>query len=125
MSITAFFAVCILSIDFMIYFFFKLVYAEKRRAKPRRLPPEYYDDEFSACRRSESSPAQLVPARKKRLPRGMNVLSVPTPKVKLPGSMERKQQRDDAASPTNLAELLAYRRIVSLFAHASPDRKAS
>ncbi|HKD52331.1 MAG TPA: hypothetical protein VKB90_16105, partial [Candidatus Acidoferrum sp.] len=34
-----FFALCILSIDFKICFFFKLVYGEKRRAKPRRLPP--------------------------------------------------------------------------------------
>lgn len=36
---SGFFALCILSIDFKIYFFFKLVYGEKRRAKPRRLPP--------------------------------------------------------------------------------------
>ena len=124
MSITAFFAVCILSIDFMIYFFFKLVYAEKRRAKPRRLPPEYYDDEFSADCRSESSPAQLVPARKNRLARAMSVLSMPTPKVKLPDSTGRKQ-RDNAAPSKNSTELLAHRRIISLFAHAGPGRKAS
>lgn len=124
MSITAFFAVCILSIDFMIYFFFKLVYAEKHRAKPRRLPTQYYDDEFSAgC--SESCPAQLVPARKNRLARAMNVLSMPTAKVKLPGSTERKQQQDDAASPRNSAELLAHRGIVSSHVRAGRDRKAS
>jgi len=44
MSLTVFFAFCILGIDFMIYFFFKLVYGEKRRAKRRRLPPGYYND---------------------------------------------------------------------------------
>jgi len=44
MSLTVFFALCILGIDFMIYFFFKLVYGEKRRAKRRRLPPGYYND---------------------------------------------------------------------------------
>lgn len=44
MSLTVFFAFCILGIDFMIYFFFKLVYGEKRRAKRRRLPPGYCND---------------------------------------------------------------------------------
>lgn len=44
MSLTIFLALCILSIDFLIYFFFKLTYAEKHRAKPRRLPREFYTD---------------------------------------------------------------------------------
>lgn len=51
MSITAFFAVCIISIDFMIYFFFKLLYAEKKgRVVQRRLPPEYYSDSSQPSR---------------------------------------------------------------------------
>lgn len=54
MSLTAFFAVCILSIDFMIYFFFKLLYAEKKdRVVQRRLPPEYFGDGSLATRRSK------------------------------------------------------------------------
>ena len=126
MSITAFFAVCILGIDFMIYFFFKLLYPEKKgRVVRRRLPPEYYDDNSWACRESESSPVELAPARKNRLPRAMNVLSMPAPKLEVPGVAARQQRRDDAALPKDSAELLAHRRIVSLFAHVGPNRKAS
>jgi hypothetical protein len=36
-SLTVFFALCVLGADFMIYFFFKLLYGEKYRTRPRRL----------------------------------------------------------------------------------------
>jgi hypothetical protein len=44
-SLTVFFALCVLAADFMIYFFFKLLYSEKHRTRPRRLPREYYSKE--------------------------------------------------------------------------------
>ena len=63
-SITVFLALCILSIDFMIYFFFKLVYGEKRRAKPRRLPSQYYDRGPRTTSRTNPSSLRLVCNRK-------------------------------------------------------------
>lgn len=59
MSLTVFLAFCVLGVDFMIYFFFKMVYGEKRRIRPRRLPPEYYS------RKGQTSPLYLVPPREK------------------------------------------------------------
>lgn len=115
MSITAFFAVCILSIDFMIYFFFKLVYGEKHRAKPRRLPSEYYS----------ASSAYLVPARKDRPTRTGNILSMPPGKPQLSGAKALAEQRNAVTPSGDSAELAAHRRIVSLYAHAGSGRKAS
>jgi hypothetical protein len=34
MSLTVFLALCVLGVDFLIYFFFKLVYGEKYRIRP-------------------------------------------------------------------------------------------
>lgn len=113
MSITAFYAVCILSIDFLIYFFFKLVYGEKRRAKPRRLPPEYYN----------ASSTHLFPAKKKRPTRTKNIVFLPS-RPQLSGATARVEQRNAATLPGNSAEMLAHRRIVSSFAQG-PSRKAS
>jgi hypothetical protein len=61
MSLTVFLALCVLGVDFMIYFFFKIVYGEKHRIRPRRLPADYYR------RKEQTSPLYLVPARKNRL----------------------------------------------------------
>jgi hypothetical protein len=57
-SLTVFFALCVLGADFMIYFFFKLLYREKYRTRPRRLPHEYYSKE------EKTSPVYWSPARK-------------------------------------------------------------
>jgi hypothetical protein len=48
MSLTVFLAMCVLGVDFLIYFFFKMVYGEKHRIRPRRLPPEYYKENAAA-----------------------------------------------------------------------------
>lgn len=58
MSLTVFFALCVLGADFMIYFLFKLLYSEKHRTRPRRLPREYYSKE------EKTSPVYRSPARK-------------------------------------------------------------
>lgn len=77
MSLTAFFAVCILSIDFMIYFFFKLIYAEKKdRVVHRRLPPEYYSDVSLASRRSKGSSPYPVRAHKSQQPNAKRILTM-------------------------------------------------
>jgi len=57
-SLTVFFALCVLGADFMIYFFFKLLYHERHRTRPRRLPREYYRKE------EKTSPLYRSPARK-------------------------------------------------------------
>jgi len=48
MSFTVFFALCILGADFLIYFFFKMAYDEKKSVGPRRLPPDYYSETRSS-----------------------------------------------------------------------------
>lgn len=58
MSLTVFFALCVLGADFMIYFFFKLLYRERHRTRPRRLPREYHSKE------QRTSPLDRSPARK-------------------------------------------------------------
>lgn len=58
MSLTVFLALCVLGADFMIYCFFKLLYSERRRTRPRRLPREYYSNE------EKTSPLDRSPARK-------------------------------------------------------------
>jgi hypothetical protein len=75
MSLTALFAVCILSIDFMIYFFFKLLYGEKKKRVVRRLPPEYYNN-VSPIRSSKSSPLYSVPARKSEPAQAKRVITM-------------------------------------------------
>ena len=77
MSLTVFFAVCILSIDFMIYFFFKLVYGEKRDGKRRRLPPGYYTDDFPSNRRTLPSALHSDPAPKNKPDGPKRVLTMP------------------------------------------------
>ena len=57
MSLTVFFALCVLGADFMIYFFFKLLYRERHRTRPRRLPREYYSKE------EKTSPLDRSPGR--------------------------------------------------------------
>lgn len=59
MSLTVFLALCVLGADFMIYFFFKLLYSEKHRTRPRRLPREYYGK-----KEEKTSPLYRSPARK-------------------------------------------------------------
>ena len=76
MSITVFYALCILSIDFMIYFFFKLVYGEKRRAKPRRLPSEYYDGGSRTSRTTKPSSLYLASKQKGQPPAANRVLTM-------------------------------------------------
>ena len=77
MSITVFYALCILSIDFMIYFFCKLTYGEKRRAKPRRLSSEYYDrGPRTNCTTNPSSP-HLISSRKTHSSAANRVLTMP------------------------------------------------
>lgn len=41
-NVTVFFALCVLGADFIIYFFFKLLYGEKFQTRLRRLPREPY-----------------------------------------------------------------------------------
>lgn len=57
-SLTVFFALCVLGADFMIYLFFKLLYSEKYRTRPRRVPREYDSEE------EQTSPLYRSPARK-------------------------------------------------------------
>ena len=110
MSLTLFFALCILGIDFMIYFFFKLVYGEKRRVSPRRLPPEFYDDLSYGGRRNKSS-LYLVPGRKEQPKSLKRILSMPTPKRKSIHGATGKQPVNAGRSRTQSAEPLAYRHI--------------
>lgn len=118
MSLTVFFALCILGIDFMIYFFFKLVYGEKHGVRSRRLPPGYYDDLSYGRSKGKSSPLYLVPARKNQSTDAKRILSMPAPNWKSTSDVERKRRVDDGPSGAQSTELLAYRRIASTFAHA-------
>jgi len=120
MSLTVFFALCILGMDFLIYFFFKLVYGEKRRVPPRRLPAEYYNDSSSVSGKSASSPLHLVPARKPRLSQAKRILSMPAPKIDPRGNTEVKRLPDAGMLFRNFGELLAQRRIASSLAQAKP-----
>jgi hypothetical protein len=116
MSLTVFFALCILGIDFLIYFFFKLIYGEKHRAHPRRLPPEYYDDSYSGRRKSRSSSLYLVPGKKNDPGRAKGILSMPSPQLNRSGEGTRRRRQDAGVPPRNFAEMLAYRRATARFA---------
>jgi hypothetical protein len=72
MSLTVFLALCVLGVDFLIYFFFKLLYGEKYRIRSRRLPLDYYR------RKEPTSSLYLVPARRGQP--GEAVRSIPMPK---------------------------------------------
>jgi hypothetical protein len=108
MSLTVFLAMCVLGVDFLIYFFFKLVYSEKHRLRPRRLPPEYYKEN------SEASSLYRVPARKDRFPCPARVVSMPRPT----GRPTPKRKSGDRAPHASFAEKLAYRRITVAFAQS-------
>lgn len=62
-------------------------------------------------------------SQKKRATRTKNIVSMP-PRPKLSGATAGVEQRNAATPPGDSAELLAHRRIVSLFAQG-PGRKAS
>ena len=67
MSFTVFLAMCVLGVDFVIFFFFKLVYGEKRRISPRRLPSDYHRRPTQSSKGTRhGSPLVRVPARKDR-----------------------------------------------------------
>ena len=118
MSLTVFFALCIISIDFMIYFFFKLLYGEKKkRVVRRRLPTEYYDESFSRSRSGKSSPLYEIPAHNNR-PAAKKSLSMPAPKPELPTTGARKERQEATPPRRNFPDLLAHRRIVLLCARA-------
>ena len=106
MSLTVFLAMCVLGVDFLIYFFFKLVYSEKHRLRPRRLPPEYYKEN------SEASRLYRVPARKDRFPGPARVVSLTRPT----GQPTPKHKPHGRTSSASFAEQLAYRRIIATFA---------
>jgi hypothetical protein len=97
---------CVLGVDFLIYFFFKLLYGEKRRISPRRLPPEYYK------KNAEASSLYRVPARKDSLAGPARVASMPRPNSQ---SAPKRKLRDQAPR-ASFAEDLAYRRITVAFA---------
>lgn len=85
MSLTVFFALCVLGADFMIYLFFKLLYSEKYRTRPRRVPREYDSEE------EQTSPLYRSPARKshpdlvgKPIPADRSRLIIPTSTPLLP-----------------------------------------
>jgi len=61
MSLTVFFALCILGADFLVYFFFKLVYGEKKRVGPRRLPSDYYSETRSSRGRGRPALSSVRP----------------------------------------------------------------
>jgi hypothetical protein len=106
MSLTVFLAMCVLGVDFLIYFFFKLIYGEKRRVSSRRLPPEYYK------KNAEASSLYRVPARKDSLAGPARVVSMPKPT----GDPIPKRKPRAHASGVNFGENLAYRRIALAFA---------
>jgi hypothetical protein len=112
MSLTVFLAMCVLGVDFLIYFFFKLLYGEKHRIRPHRLPPEYYK------KNTEASSLYRVPARKDSLQQSGRV--VPMPKPTADPAPKRKPHAH--ASGANFAENLAYRRITVAFAQTNPPR---
>ena len=116
MSLTVFLAMCVLGVDFLIYFFFKLLYGEKRRISPRRLPPDYYK------RKEKTSSLYLVPARKNRLPGPGPVVSRPE-STKLRGEPPRELRKESRRTPpTSIAENLAYRRITAAFAQSAQSK---
>jgi hypothetical protein len=108
MSLTVFLAMCVLGVDFLIYFFFKLLYSEKHRIRPRRLPPEYYKEN------AEALSLYRVPARKHSLQQSGRV--VPIRKPTGDPTIERKPRGH--VSRASLAENLAYRRITVAFAQS-------
>lgn len=76
MSFTVFYALCILSVDFLIYFFFKLTYSEKVRVRRRHLPRDYY----SGARSSSGTKQKLKVRYAKpayRLPRPARGCAIP------------------------------------------------
>ena len=58
MSLTIFLALCILSLDFMIYFLFKLLYGDRRSFIARRVAAE------REAARAEAGGLTYVPAKK-------------------------------------------------------------
>ncbi|HVH70570.1 MAG TPA: hypothetical protein VNB49_05605 [Candidatus Dormibacteraeota bacterium] len=96
MSLTVFFAMCILGVDFLIYFFCKTLYTEKHRTRPRRLPAHYYSGE------QQRFELYRAPARKARLSGG-RVLSLP----------ERSPKSDPRGHSvrSNFLEPMCYRRV--------------
>jgi hypothetical protein len=113
MSMTVFFALCILGMDFLIYFFFKLVYGEKHRVQLRRLPAEYYNDASTASAKDSPSPLYLVPARKNHPGKSKHTLSMPAPRLDHQASAVPKRPPYVGVPRRDVAELLAYRRITS------------
>jgi hypothetical protein len=89
MSLTVFLALCVLGVDFMIYFFFKMVYGEKHRNRPRRLPPHFYSKPAqsnyysrptqSKREKMQTSSVYVVPAPKSRLSQRGRVIPMRRP----------------------------------------------
>ena len=112
MSYTVFFALCILGLDFLIYFFLKLTYGEKNRVARRHLPREYYSESHF------TAPLYRVPTQKNRRSDTKRVIPFGEPR------RERATWRKPQARTANdnFAEQRAYRRIASSFAQAKPAR---
>ncbi|HET8922337.1 MAG TPA: hypothetical protein VFN26_04995 [Candidatus Acidoferrum sp.] len=80
MSLTVFLALCVLGVDIMIYFFFKLVYGERHRNRPRRSPPHFYSRPAQSKReKMQTSSVYVVPAPKSRLSQAGRVIPMRQP----------------------------------------------